>query len=69
MFKLRNINSSLYNVDSVFTLTFEKVFIFLKAVFNLLSCLAGQRHVPHPGSKEPDEHRGFHCEGLLRGLH
>lgn len=43
--------------------------MYLKALFNRLSCLAGQRHVPYPGSKEPDEHRGFHREGLLCGLH
>lgn len=29
----------------------------------------GQCHVPDPGRKEPDEHCGVHCEGLLRCLH
>lgn len=30
---------------------------------------AGQRHVPHPGGQEPDERRGVHGEGLVRGVH
>lgn len=29
----------------------------------------GQRHVAHPGRKEPDERRGVHGQGLLRGVH
>lgn len=29
----------------------------------------GQRHVPHPGRKEPDEHSGVHRQGLLRRIY
>lgn len=35
----------------------------------LFDSAAGQRHVSDPSSQEPDERRGVHCEGLVRGLH
>lgn len=36
---------------------------------SFLSWAAGQCHIAHPGCQEPDERRGPHGEGLLRGLH
>lgn len=38
-------------------------------VVSLVPLSGGQRHVPDPGSQEPDEHGGVHRQGLLRGLH
>lgn len=53
------------------------IFLLTRRLFDSALCLslrlcllvAGQRHLPDPGSQKPNERSGADCKGVLRSLH